>query len=78
LPKGQKIKSRSKAKARSRARSKDRSLRRLLQLDRVLPQDQVGLWADRALEVLGVYPFLRVLRLAVPLLQRVTFADAQK
>ncbi|WP_207843240.1 hypothetical protein, partial [Pseudomonas sp. 69_B] len=37
-----------------------------------------GLWADRALEVLGVYPFLRVLRLAVPLLQRVTFADAQK
>ena len=37
-----------------------------------------GLWADQALGVLGVYPFFRVLRLAVPLLQRVTFADAQK
>ena len=37
-----------------------------------------GLWADQALGVLGLYPFFRVLRLAVPLLQRVTFADAQK
>jgi hypothetical protein len=37
-----------------------------------------GLWADQAFGVLGEYPFLRVLRLAVSLLQRVTFADAQK
>ena len=37
-----------------------------------------GLWAGQALGVLGVYPFLRVLPLAVPLLQRLTFADAQK
>ncbi|CAI8780924.1 hypothetical protein EMIT0347P_10738 [Pseudomonas sp. IT-347P] len=37
-----------------------------------------GLWADHALGVLGVYPFFWVLRLAVPLLQRVTFSDAKK
>jgi len=37
-----------------------------------------GLWADQALVVLGEYPFFLLLRLAVPLLQRVTFADAQK
>jgi len=37
-----------------------------------------GLWADRALGVFGEYPLLRVLRLAVPLLQRVTFSDAKK
>jgi hypothetical protein len=37
-----------------------------------------GIWADQVLGVLGVYPLLRVWRLAVPLLQRVTFADAQK
>jgi hypothetical protein len=32
-----------------------------------------GLWADQVQVFLGEYPFLRVLRLAVPLLQRVTF-----
>jgi thiamine pyrophosphokinase len=37
-----------------------------------------GLRADHVLGVLGVYPLLRGLRLAVSLLQRVTFADAQK
>ena len=37
-----------------------------------------GLWADRALEVLGVYPLLRVLPLAVSLLQRVPFSNAKK
>jgi len=37
-----------------------------------------GLWADHAVLGLGVYPFLRVLRLAVPLLQRLTFPNAEK
>ena len=35
-------KAKAKPKAKAKARSKDRSLRQLLQLDRVLPQDQVG------------------------------------
>jgi hypothetical protein len=35
-------KAKTKAKPKAKARSKDRSLRQLLQLDRVLPQDQVG------------------------------------
>ena len=37
-----------------------------------------GLWADHALGVLGAYPFLRVLPLAVSLLQRVPLANAPK
>jgi hypothetical protein len=37
-----------------------------------------GLWADQALGVLGVYPFFRVLRLAVSPLRRVTFFRRQK
>jgi len=37
-----------------------------------------GLWADQVLWVLGVYPFFWVLRLAVSLLQRLTFPDAEK
>ncbi|VVN33508.1 hypothetical protein PS619_04956 [Pseudomonas fluorescens] len=37
-----------------------------------------GLWADHALGVWGVYPFFRVLRLAVSLLQRVTFSKRRK
>jgi hypothetical protein len=37
-----------------------------------------GLWADHALGVLCEYPLLRVLPLAVPLLQRVTFSNAKK
>ena len=35
-----------------------------------------GLWADHALRVLSVYPFLRVWPISVPLLQRVTFSNA--
>ena len=37
-----------------------------------------GLWADQALGGLGAYPLLRVLPLAVSLLQRVTFSRRRK
>jgi hypothetical protein len=37
-----------------------------------------GLWADHVLGVLGGYPLLRVLPLAVSLLQRVTFSKRRK
>ncbi|CAI8776091.1 hypothetical protein EMIT0232MI5_160114 [Pseudomonas sp. IT-232MI5] len=37
-----------------------------------------GLWADQVLGVLGEYPLLRVLLLAVSLLQRVPLANAPK
>ena len=37
-----------------------------------------GLWADQALGVLGEYPLLRVLRLAVSPLRRVTFSKRRK
>ncbi|MGC3932605.1 hypothetical protein [Pseudomonas atacamensis] len=37
-----------------------------------------GLWADQAVGVLGVDPFLRVLLITVPPLRRVTFFKRQK
>jgi len=37
-----------------------------------------GLWADQAVGVLGEYPLLRVLRLAVSPLRRVTFSKRRK
>ncbi len=40
--------------------------------------DLGGLWADQVLEVLGVYPFFWVLRLAVSPLRRVTFSKRRK
>jgi len=40
--------------------------------------DLGGLWADQVGWVLREYPFLRVLLVTVPLLQRVTLANAPK